>query len=123
VQKSLLVVVLALAFAASAQAARTIATATTTDYRVVLTASKRGGGQAPAATVRIAISQRSGNGWRPIGARRVPGTYFWNTVTGARAVCKLDVRTTGEARVVVQLLVTPSVGCGRAHSYPLVSAP
>jgi len=119
-----LVAALALAVAASAQAARTIASATTSDYRVVLSASKRGGGGgAPAATVRIALFQRSGNRWRPIGARRVPGTYFWHTVTGARAVCRLDVRTAGEARVVVQLLVTPSIGCGRAHSYPLVSAP
>jgi len=120
---------LALAVAASASAARTIGTATTTDYRVVLTASKgRPAGGAPSATVRVRLYERSGDGWKSFASRRVPGTYFWNTVTAGHAVCRLDVRTAGDAPgfravAVVQLLVTPSVGCGRAHSYPLVSAP
>jgi len=120
---------LALTVAASASAARTIGTATTTDYRVVLTASKgRPAGGAPSATVRVRLYERSGDGWKSFASRRVPGTYFWNTVTAGHAVCRLDVRTAGDAPgfravAVVQLLVTPSVGCGRAHSYPLVSAP
>ena len=122
-------VVLALAVAASAAAARTIATATTTDFRVVLTASKgKPTGGAPSATVRISLYSRSGDGWRSFANRRVPGTYFWNTVTGGHAVCLLEVRTAGDAPgfrsvAVVQLLVTPSVGCGRARSFPLVTAP
>ena len=120
---------LALAVAASGSAARTIGTATTTDYRVVLTASKgKPAGGAPSATVRVRLYERSGDGWKSFASRRVPGTYFWNTVTAGHAVCRLDVRTAGDAPgfravAVVQLLVTPSVGCGRAHSYPLVSAP
>src|SRR5262245_4227727 len=121
---------LALAVAASASAAaRTIATATTTDYRVVLSATRgKPSGGAPSATVRIQLYGRSGDGWRSFANRRVPGTYFWNTVTGGHAVCRLEVRTAGTAPgfrsvAVVQLLVTPSIGCGSARSYPLVSAP
>jgi hypothetical protein len=120
---------LALAVAASASAARTIATATTTDYRVVLTASKgKPSGGAPNAAVRIQLYERSGDGWRSFASRRVPGTYFWNTVTAGHAVCRLEVRTAGAAPgfrsvAVVQLLVTPSIGCGRAHTFPLVTAP
>jgi hypothetical protein len=119
----------AVALAASAAAARTVATATTTDFRVVLTASKgKPAGGAPTAAVRIQLYGRSGHGWRPTASRRVPGTYFWNTVTGGHAVCRLDLRTAGEARnfrpvALVQLLVTPALGCGRALSYPLPSAP
>src|SRR3954466_3297210 len=120
---------LALAVAASASAARTIATATTTDYRVGLTASKgkRSGG-APSASVRIRLYGRSGDGWRSFASRRVPGTYFWNTVTAGPAVCRLQRRPAGKTPsfrsvAVVQLLVTPAIGCGRATSYPLVSAP
>ena len=125
----LLTAALAAAVAASASAARIIATATTTDFRVVLTASKGApAGGAPTAAVTIRIFDRSGDGWRPTGSRRVAGTYFWNTVTGGRAVCRFALRTAGEARsfrpvAIVQLLVTPSLGCGPARSFPLPSAP
>jgi hypothetical protein len=126
----LVVVLLAAAVAGSASAAaRTIATATTTDYRVVLTASKgKPSGGAPSATVRIRLYERAGKGWRAFANRRVPGTYFWNTVTAGHAVCRLEMRTAGEAPgfrsvAVVQLLVTPAIGCGRARSFPLVRAP
>ena len=76
----------------------------------------------------VRLYERSGDGWRSFASRRVPGTYFWNTVTAGHAVCRLDVRTAGDAPgfrsvAVVQLLVTPSIGCGRAQSFPLVSAP
>jgi hypothetical protein len=124
-----LVTALVLGGAASASAARTIATAATTDYRVVLTASKKSSRSgAPAAMVRIRLYERAGGRWRPFANRRVPGTYFWNTVTAGHAVCRLEVRTAGDApgfrsAARVQLLVTPSIGCGRTHSYPLVSAP
>jgi hypothetical protein len=120
---------LAAAIAASAAAARTIATAATTEYRVVLTASKgKPAGGAPSATVRIRLYERAGTGWRQFANRRVPGTYFWNTVTAGHAVCRLEMRTAGEAPgfrsvAVVQLLVTPAIGCARARSFPLVSAP
>ena len=95
----------------------------------MLTASKgKPAGGAPSAAVTIRLYERSGDGWKSFATRRVPGTYFWNTVTAGHAVCRLDVRAAGDAPgfrsvAVVQLLVTPSIGCGRARTFPLVSAP
>ena len=111
--------------APSGAAVARIATATTTDFRVVLTAEKRGGGGAPTAVVRLTSEQRIDDRWRRTGAHRLNGTYFWNTVTGPRAVCRLELKTTGASmkprpRVIVQLLLTPSLGCGRTHQYGLV---
>ena len=97
-------------------AASAIATASTSDFRVVLTATKLGGGSAPEARVTVTTSRKAGADWRRIGVKRLAGTYFWRTVTAPRAVCRLELRTTGgttsRPRVLVQLLQTPSVGCG-----------
>ena len=110
--------------AASAPGVRTIASASTSDFRVVLTAARRGGGSAPTATITLTTSRRLGGGWQRTGVHRLRGTYFWNTVTGPRAVCRLEVRTTGSSarfqpQVLVQLLLSPSLGCGPAAEYDL----
>jgi hypothetical protein len=106
-----------------ATTARQIATLTTSDFRVVVRAKKAGNGGAPTAVVEVTTSQRVGGRWRATGTHRLKGPYFWNTVTGARALCRLEVRTAASApRAVVQLLLTPSIGCGPATSYPLVGA-
>jgi hypothetical protein len=118
-------VVIATSAAAGSSAARTaptrVGTLATSDFRVVVTAEKgRNGSGAPTAAVRVTTSQRIGGRWRATGTHRLDGTYFWHTVTGPRAVCGLELRTTGDRpRAVVQLLVTPSIGCGPAASYPL----
>jgi hypothetical protein len=108
---------------ADAAASRAIATASTSDFRVVLTATKLGGGSAPIARVTVTTSTKTGGGWRRIGVDRLAGTYFWKTVTAPRAVCRLELRTTGSAtsrpRALVQLLQTPSVGCGPQAAYSL----
>ena len=99
-----------------AATAKTIGSASTSDFRVVLTATKLEGGAAPAARVTVTTSRKAGSAWRRTGVRHLAGTYFWKTLTGPRAVCRLELRTTGGAtsspRAVVQLLQTPSVGCG-----------
>jgi hypothetical protein len=100
-----------------------IGTATTSDFRVVLTATKLGGGAAPEARVTVTTSRKTGAGWRRTGTDRLAGTYFWKTVTGPQAVCRLELRTTGgvtsSPRAVVQVLQTPSLGCGPQAAFPL----
>jgi hypothetical protein len=122
---ALAVASLATGASAASASATPIATVTTSDFRVVVTAEKTGSGSAPTATVRVITSKRSGRSWRRTGAHRLGGSYFWNTVTGPHAVCRLDIRTSSlEARarpyVVVQLLLTPALGCGAAQRFALV---
>src|SRR5688500_17801619 len=74
---------------------KTIASASTSDFRVVLTATKLGDGGAPSARVTVTTSRKVAGDWRRTGGGRLVGTYFWKTVTGPRAVCRLELRTTG----------------------------
>ncbi len=111
--------------ASTAPAAALVGTSTTGDLRVAVTAQKAdGGGDMPTAVVKVTTSQRVDGQWRRTGTHRVRGTYFWHTVTGRRAVCRLEIRTAGTGasfrpHVVVQLLLTPSLGCGSAYRYAL----
>jgi hypothetical protein len=104
-----------------------VATVETRDFRVAVVAYRVSGGAAPTAEVRLAIAQRSaGGGWRERGERRLEETYFWRTVSGPRSVCKLEIATPAtlssvRPHVTVQLLLSPSLGCGRAHRFPLPS--
>ena len=102
-----------------------IAEAVTSDVRTVVTATKTSGGAAPTASVRVTSFERRDERWVRAGVHALPGIYFWKTVTGPRAVCRLEIRTEGPGasfrpRAVVQLLVSPSLGCGRASAYVLV---
>ncbi|MGH3133530.1 MAG: hypothetical protein ACRDNY_07295 [Gaiellaceae bacterium] len=110
--------------AVSATGVETIATARTSDFRVVVKAERRGGGAAPAATVTLTTFQRLRGNWQRIGVHRLDGPYFWKVVTGPRAVCRLDVRTTAarasfQPRATVRLLLSPSLGCGPPSSFAL----
>ena len=104
---------------------RTIASSTTSDYRVVVRAvNLGGGGGAPAAEVTVRTFAQSGGSWRLRAERRLGGTYFWKTITGPLAVCRLEIRTTAarpgfRAHAVVQLLRSPSLGCGPASKHLL----
>ena len=99
-------------------ASRVIAVATTSDFRVVVTGRQAGaGGSPPSAVIRVTTSRRIGGRWQQTATHRLKGTYFWNTATGPRAVCRLEVRTAGappsfRPYVVVQLLLSPALGCG-----------
>jgi hypothetical protein len=128
-----LVVVAALVSAALATArgdqapttAETIASTTTSDFRVVVRATNLGGGGgAPPAAVTVRTFERVGSEWRRTNERRLAGTYFWKTITGPLAVCRLEIRTTAakarfRPQATVQLLRSPSLGCGPVTSHPL----
>src|SRR5688500_18358599 len=109
----------------STTAAVALASVETKDYRVSLTAAKSVSSDAiPTASVSVRTSERRGGGWQRIGSRRLDAVYFWKTVTGPRAVCRLEIRTAGAAPrfrpyAVIQLLVSPSLGCGKAHRIEL----
>ena len=97
--------------------AKTIASTTTSDFRVVVTAKRRGGGAAPAAALTVTTFARAQSGWRRTGTHDLGNSYFWKTVTARRAVCRLVLRTAGAGtafrpHAIVQMLVTPSIGCG-----------
>jgi hypothetical protein len=117
-----LVLVLLAAGAAAAQAAapsRSIASVQSVDYRVALQATRTSAGAAPTARVLVQVEARRGGTWRTVVLRRLPGTYFWKTVTGPHAVCRLQLADAGTRRVTVQLLETPSIGCAPPHTIPL----
>ena len=128
-RKSLAVLTLiaaVLAVSASAQAApttRTVATVATLDQRAVVVAHKASAGRAPTAQVTVTTYVRAPGGWHHVADRRLDGPFFWNTVTASHAVCRLEVKTGGSptaARqsLTVQLLTSPSIGCGRAQTIP-----
>jgi hypothetical protein len=121
----LVLVVGAQAAARGKQSSKTIATATTNDFRVVVSATNLGGGGgAPTAAVTVRTFARADGAWRRTNERRLAGTYFWNTVSGPLAVCRLEIRTTAtkarvRPRAIVQLLRSPSLGCGPATTHLL----
>src|SRR5262249_26616270 len=120
----LLIVAIAAIHGGNATAApmTTVATLTTVDYRAVVVAEKTSGGLAPTAAVHVDTFVRSGGHWRRLGTRRLAGTFFWKVVTAPQAVCGLEIVTLGiggTPRVVVQLLETPSLGCGGSVTVPL----
>jgi hypothetical protein len=110
----------------AAKRVASIATLTTPDYRAALVAERVGAGATPTADVRLAVAQRVGGNWRERGERRLEETYFWKTVTGPRAVCRLELATATtrsgtRPHVTVRLLQSPSLGCGPTHRLSLPS--
>jgi hypothetical protein len=110
---------------ASAQRFASVGVITTADYRVAVVA-QRMSGSPPTAEVRVGYARRVGARWRELGERRLDETYFWRTVTGPRAVCRLEIETAGPGArirpyVTVRLLQSPSLGCGDTYRIPLVS--
>ncbi|HEX7082512.1 MAG TPA: hypothetical protein VF186_00170 [Gaiellaceae bacterium] len=100
-------------------AARPIGSVSGPGLRAALLA-RRVAGSPPTAQVVVTTYQRDGAAWKRLASRRLAGTYFWNTVTGPRAICNLQLVAAGsKPHVTVQLLVTPSIGCGKAQTVPL----
>jgi hypothetical protein len=104
-------------------AAKTIGTVAAADVRASLVATRTGRGAAPTARVTVRADRLVDGRWRRLPARRLAGTYFWKTVTGPAVLCRLELATAGLGRtkphLVVQLLVTPSLGCGKAQTVVL----
>jgi hypothetical protein len=102
----------------------TIAVVTTQEVRVAVVARRVTRGPAPTAEVRVGLARRVGGSWREFAEQRLSETYFWNTVIGPHSFCRLAIETVATRRrpgsqVKVQLLLSPSVGCGRVYSIPL----
>ncbi len=102
----------------------TVAAITTQEFRVAVVAKRLNGGSTPTAEVRVGLARRVGGSWREFGEQRLRETYFWNTVSGPRAVCRLEINTAGtrsasRPHVTVRLLLSPSLGCGRTYRVPL----
>jgi hypothetical protein len=119
-----LVAIAAVATAAgAAQPRTTIATVSSADVRAVLAAQKTGSGGAPTARVTVATYARANGRWNLLRTVRVSGTYFWNVVSAPHAVCRFELATASSAtvrpHVVVELLVTPSIGCGKPQTVGL----
>jgi hypothetical protein len=115
---------LAVAVALPVQAAprpATIGSVATVDFRVVLTARRTSAGDAPTAAVAATTYRLGRDSWERTGSRTIPGTYFWNVVSRRNAVCGLSITTAGAAgpHATVRLLVSPSIGCGRAYRFAL----
>jgi type II secretory pathway pseudopilin PulG len=103
---------------------RTVASTTTTDFRAVVEAARRGAGAAPEATLTLTTFERHRGAWQRTGTHRLAGTYFWKTVTGPRAVCRFEITTAGaqakfRPRAVVQFLLSPSLACGPVSEHVL----
>jgi hypothetical protein len=87
------------------------------DFRATLTAVRGPSeGGAPAATVRLAVYQRSAGEWKLIGRQTVgqANALFWNVVTGDDAICRFSTSDAAPYPMEVRLLVSDSVGCSAA---------
>jgi hypothetical protein len=87
------------------------------DFRATLTATRGpSGGGAAAATVSVAVYQRSAGDWKLIGRQTVGqrNSWFWNVVTGRDAVCRFSTSNVAPYPMEVRLLVSPSIGCSDA---------
>jgi hypothetical protein len=112
------------ASASSEDAPRTITVAAiaSVDYRASLIAHKTSA-EPHTARVTIAIETRAGGSWTPPAVHALRGIYFWNTLRGPHSICRLEVETAGGVThrpvLLVRLLVSPALGCGRIQSFPL----
>jgi hypothetical protein len=108
----------------SAPRTATVAVVTTQEFRVAVVATRLSGASPPTAEVRVGFARRAGGSWREFDEQRLRERYFWNTGSRPHAICRLEIATVGTRRlpgsqVIVQLLLSPSVGCGRMYRIPL----
>jgi hypothetical protein len=102
----------------------TVAVVTTQEVRVAVVATRVSGASPAIAEVRVGFARRVGASWREFDEQRLRESYFWNTVSRPHSVCRLQIATVGTRRsprsqLTVQLLLSPSVGCGRIHRFRL----
>lgn len=111
------------AASASQPQRRQFAVTTLSDFRVVLTATRKG--HSLMATVTAAGYQRSGSHWKPIAIKRIgkAGGWFWFSVdTCSLTVTQIKNTKTGNPPAVafdsakVSLLITPAIGCSPAYA-------
>jgi hypothetical protein len=102
-----------------------VATVTARDVRAAVVAIRKSGGTIPTAEVRVALARKVDGRWRETGEMRLREAYFWRTASGPRSICRLEIATAGSPTsrgyVAVQLLRSPSLGCGPLHRFALPS--
>jgi hypothetical protein len=108
----------------SAPRTATVDVMTTREFRVAVVATRLSGASPPTAEVRVGLARRVGSRWQEFDEQRLRERYFWNTVSRPHALCRLEITTVGArhtpgSRVSVQLLLSPSVGCGRMYRFAL----
>jgi hypothetical protein len=114
----------ATASASSKDAPRTmtVAVISSVEYRASVTARKSSA-EPPTARVTVEIETRSGGSRTRSAVHALRGVYFWNTLRGPHSLCQLEIETAGGVAhrpvLLVRLLVSPALGCGRAQSFPL----
>ncbi|HEY1914298.1 MAG TPA: hypothetical protein VGH27_01870 [Streptosporangiaceae bacterium] len=97
---------------------RVLATATLSQFKVVLTAAR---GPSSMATVTAAGYQQTTAGWKLISSKTVgqPDQWFWNSVdTCSFTVTQLKPLPSGAApydSMRVSLLMTPALGCSTTY--------
>jgi hypothetical protein len=111
----LTMITVARASGASQPQQRQLATATLSQFRVVVTAT-RGPGQPPMATVTAKGYYRSGSHWKLIATKRIgdPNQRYWASVN----TCSLTIRQLAGASpaqavdsIKIGLLPSPALGC------------
>ncbi|MGW0733951.1 hypothetical protein [Streptomyces sp. NPDC002851] len=98
---------------------RQIASATLgTDYKVTLTAL-RSSTDPYTASVRLQVLVHEGGAWKESDRTRVGAAegWFWNPLTGSRAVREFSTASTEPAPIRVSLLITPSIGYSDPYAY------
>jgi len=83
------------------------------DFRATLIATRGPGGAPPAATVKLAVYERSAGKWKLIGRQIVGASngWFWNVVSGDSGICLFSASGLSPYPIQVRLLVSPSIGC------------
>jgi hypothetical protein len=109
----------------STSPAISVATVTARDVRAAVVAIRTSDGTIPTAEVRVALARKIDGSWRETGEMRLREAYFWRTASGPRSICRLEIATaaspTSRGYVAVQLLRSPSLGCGPLHRFALPS--
>jgi hypothetical protein len=97
----------------------TIATVSSSDFRAELVARRASSGRAPTATATVTAYRHTGHGWQRLVSKRLPGTFFWNTLVGPRSICRFELASAGRAHIAVELLQSPALGCAQGETVSL----
>ena len=90
------------------------------DYRLTLTARRLDEEEPPTATVSMRVTSKADGEITDEAVVGSPGGFFWFTLTGSDAVCEFRSELTLDAaEVLIQLLLSPSLGCSDPYRFAL----
>jgi hypothetical protein len=109
--------------AAASITSAAVASSTAADFRVLVTATKGPGGNAPSATVNIAAFRKVDGKWKSLGSRRVGDTngFFWKVLTGPRSLSEFSISANTPERTSLRLLVSPALGWSPVYRFRVAS--